>query len=63
MARENRFYEGYVRHLPRVPLDAPFEAGRVYHLVHFHDEHCSFYSGKQCNCSPVIERRVEPRRS
>jgi hypothetical protein len=28
-ARENKFYTGYVKHLSRVPLDAPLERGRL----------------------------------
>jgi len=63
MARENRFYESYVQHLPSVPHDAPLEPGRVYHTIFFHDRWCSIYSNQECNCSPFVERRVEPRRS
>ena len=63
MTRHNRFYETYVRHLPRVALDAPREAGRVYHLVVHHDEWCDFYSGKPCNCQRIISQHVEPSRS
>jgi hypothetical protein len=63
MARENHFYETDVKHLPRITLDAPYEAGKVYHLVHHHDEGCSFYSGAACNCHPIITRHVEPSRS
>jgi hypothetical protein len=63
MARHNRFYQSYVRHLPRTPLDAPLERGRVYHLVMQHDAWCDFYSSKTCNCDPIISRHVEPRTS
>jgi hypothetical protein len=35
----------------------------VNHLVVFHDEWCAFYDDKECNCSPVYSRHVEPRRS
>jgi hypothetical protein len=63
MARHNQLYETYVRHLPRVPLDAPLERGRVYHMVYFHDEQCAFYSGKSCNCQPTVSRHAEPERS
>jgi hypothetical protein len=52
-----------VQHLPRVPLDAPLERGRVYHVVMAHDAWCAIYSGKECNCSPIISRHAEPRRS
>ena len=33
IARENRFYRDYVRHLPRIPINAPYERGRLYHTV------------------------------
>jgi hypothetical protein len=62
-AHHDRFYRAYIRHLPRVPLDAPFEPGTVHHVVVFHDSWCAFYAGKACNCSSVIRRYVEPRRS
>jgi hypothetical protein len=62
-ARHTTFYQKYVRHLPRVALGAPLEAGKVYHLVTFHDEWCAFYSGRGCNCNPVFSRHVEPERS
>jgi hypothetical protein len=52
MTRHNKFYQTYVRHLPRIPLDAPLDRGRVYHLVVQHDEWCQF-----------VSRYVEPRRS
>jgi Fe-S-cluster containining protein len=63
MDRENKFYEGYVRGLPRVPLDAPLERGRVYHLVVQHDSWCAFYDGQECNCDPIITKHEEPIRS
>lgn len=31
MRGHNAFYTDYVAHLPRIPLDAPLEPGRVYH--------------------------------
>jgi hypothetical protein len=65
-ARGNNFYERYVRHLPQVPLDAPLERGRVYHVTFFHDERCQIYETNNpadCNCNPTVERRIEPRRS
>jgi hypothetical protein len=61
--RENKFYSGYVAHLPRVPIDGPLEPGRVYHMVFHHDEWCAFYDGRPCNCNPIITRHIEPRRS
>jgi hypothetical protein len=62
-AHENRFYETYIRHLPSLPANAPFKPGEVHHIVYFHDGWCCIYSGGACNCSPIIERRIEPRRS
>jgi Fe-S-cluster containining protein len=63
LAQHNKFYSGYVAHLPRVPLDEPLERGRVYHLVFHHDSWCAFYDDKPCNCNPIITRHAEPRRS
>jgi len=63
MAGENDFYTGYVKHLPSIPIDAPLERGRVYHTVVQHDEWCTFYDNKECNCNPIISRHVEPERS
>lgn len=60
---QNKFYDGYIRHLPSVPLEAPLERGRVYHMVVFHDDWCAFYGGGGCNCDPIITKHVEPRRS
>jgi hypothetical protein len=63
IAHHNKFYRNYVRHLPRLPIDAPLERGRVYHMVFHHDEWCAFYSGAPCNCNPIISRHAEPVRS
>jgi hypothetical protein len=51
-AKHNNLYEQYIRHLPKVPGDAPAEPGRVYHLVIHHDERCRFYENEnilECN--------------
>jgi hypothetical protein len=51
------------RHLPfleRVPL-GKLERGRVYHTVYRHDDWCGYFKGDECNCSPTIERFVEPK--
>jgi hypothetical protein len=61
--RHNRFYRNYIQHVPTVPADAPFERGKVYHLVINHDEWCSYYDNGVCNCSPAISRHIEPERS
>lgn len=63
IARENRFYHDYIRHLPRIPINAPYERGRLYHTVSFHDDWCAIYSGGACNCNPNIVRHIEPQRS
>ena len=66
--RHDRFYNDYIRHLPRVPLDAPLAPGQVYHLVFAHDDDCGIYNKSNgtlddCTCSPIVSRHVEPRRS
>jgi hypothetical protein len=56
-------YERYIKYLPQEPIDAPFEPGAVYHLVHFHDDDCRFYDTENpadCNCNPALARHVEP---
>lgn len=67
MARENKFVDEYVSHLPQVPVDAPLERGRLYHTVMHHDAWCKIYDGdggiESCNCNPLITRYIEPRRS
>ena len=63
MERESKFYRSYVQHLPEVPVDAPFERGRLHHLVVHHDQWCNFYDDGPCNCNPFMTRRAEPRRS
>jgi hypothetical protein len=40
----NPVIEDYVRHLPRVPLNAPFEPGRFYHVCVLHDDWCNRFS-------------------
>jgi hypothetical protein len=65
-AKHDTFYQEHIRHLPQVPLDAPFERGRVYHTCVHHDAWCRFYDTENpgdCNCEPEITRHVEPRRS
>jgi hypothetical protein len=66
--RHNSFVANYVSHLPEIPLNAPFEPGRVYHCAYFHDECCAIYdkdhgSLADCNCTPIVRRYIEPRRS
>jgi hypothetical protein len=64
--RQQTLYEEYIRHLPQMPLDAPTEGGRVYHLVYQHDDWCRMYDTDDpgdCNCNPIVTRHAEPRRS
>ena len=63
--KHDQLYHAHIRHLPTLPLDAPFGPG-VHHVCIHHDPHCRFYETERlddCNCRPVITRHVEPRRS
>ena len=62
MARENKFVDEYVHHLPEVGPDV-IEKGGVTHMVCYHDEWCRIYDGKECNCEPQIRFFAEPNRS
>ena len=65
--RHDTLFTAYIRHLPQVPLDAPLEPGRVYHVCFHHDPDCGFYLHQRledCTCSKlVVTRHVEPRRA
>jgi len=64
--RHNTFFRDYIRHLPEIAVDAPYERGRVYHTVFFHDDHCPFYASNDladCTCNVIVRRYVEPGRS
>lgn len=61
--KHDTFYEGYIKHLPQIPLDAPFERGRVYHTCFHHDHWCRFYENENladCTCNVFVTRHVEP---
>ena len=63
-AKHSGFYEGYVRHLPEVPVDAPLGPGGFYHLVIQHDDWCRFYETENfadCNCKPIVSRHIDPK--
>jgi hypothetical protein len=64
--RAAKMSETYFRsHLPfleRAPL-GQLERGRVYHTIFRHDDWCGYFKGDECNCSPTIERLVEPRKA
>jgi hypothetical protein len=66
VATGDTLYERYIRHLPRVPIDAPMERGRVHHLCFLHDDRCQFFvTGRpaDCDCDVIVRRHVEPMRS
>jgi hypothetical protein len=66
MERHNRFVDEYVRHLPEISLDALGDAlGKpgITHIVYYHDNGCSIYDGKDCNCKPDVQFFAEPQRS
>jgi hypothetical protein len=62
MARQNRFVESYVHHLPEVGPEVLGKPG-VSHMVCHHDERCPIYDGAACNCGPLIRFFAEPQRS
>ena len=55
-------YSAYIRHLPRVPLDAPL-APYVNYIVRGHQPRCEWFTGGPCSCAPRLRRHVEPVRS
>jgi hypothetical protein len=65
-AEHTALWRSYLRHLPRVPLDAPVAPGTVTHLALLHDSWCrSWATGvfADCNCNLELARYVEPVRS
>jgi hypothetical protein len=64
-ARHHKIYHRYLKHLPEIPLDAPSEPGRIYHLVQLHRRWCGYfkrYRSADCDCWPIYRRFVEPSR-
>ena len=64
--QHTKFFDSYVRHLVRVPLDAPFEGGGPHYIARLHDRWCRyFFTGNavDCNCCPTFVRYQEPKRS
>ena len=64
--KHEAYYATYVKHLPRMAIDAPLEPGRIHHIVCSHDDWCRFYDTNNladCNCNAVITRHIEPVRS
>lgn len=59
-ARQARLYPDYVRHLPRVPLDAPLDQSQVYFLVRGHEKGCAWFAGERCSCVPRLRLHVNP---
>jgi hypothetical protein len=62
MAKQNGFVNDYVHHLPEVGPEVLSQPG-VSHMVCYHDERCTIYDGKACNCDPQIRFFAEPQRS
>ncbi len=62
MSRQNQFFDTYVRHLPEAGPDIIGKPG-ISHVVCIHDDACTIYDGKGCNCSPQIRFYAEPARS
>ncbi len=60
MAREKKFVEDYVKHLP---ASTDINAPGVHHMVFYHDTWCNIYRGGSCNCEPDIKLFTEPKRS
>ena len=61
MAKQNKFFTEYVQHLPEVGPETIGKPGRVCHMVCFHDEDCTIYDGKGCNCD--VKFFAEPERN
>jgi hypothetical protein len=63
-ARHDKFYEGYLKHLPQIPADAPLERGQITHTIFAHDIYDKLNGGlADCTCNPTVTRYLEPRRS
>jgi len=63
MAKQNKFFTEYVQHLPEVGPETIGKPGRVCHMVCYHDEDCTIYDGKGCNCDPDVKFFAEPERN
>jgi hypothetical protein len=61
-ARQNKFVDEYVRHLPEVGPEVLGQPG-VTHVVFYHDDWCRIYDGSACNCEPGVRYFAEPKRS
>ena len=61
IARQDKFFNDYVRHSPEVGPEVLGKPG-IRHLVCQHDEWCRIYDGRQCNCDPEIRVFAEPQR-
>jgi hypothetical protein len=65
-AKHNKFFDSYIKHLPRIPEDEPLKPGNVYHLVFHHDDWCRFYQTENpadYNCDVTTSRYLEPLRT
>jgi hypothetical protein len=63
MAKQNKFVTDYVQHLPEVGPETIRKPGRVCHMVCYHDDDCTIYDGKGCNCDPDVKFFAEPERN
>jgi len=61
-ARQNRFYNDYIRHLPEVSPQVLGKPG-VTHMVFYHDQGCRIYGCEGCDCDPDVRLFAEPKRS
>jgi len=61
-ARQNGFFEDYVRHLPEVGPGFLGQPG-ITHMVCFHDDWCRIYDGEGCNCEPDVKFYAELQRT
>jgi hypothetical protein len=59
MARQDKIFDQYVRHLPEVGPEVLGRPG-VHHVVFHHDGDCRIYDGAACSCEPEVRFFAEP---
>ena len=62
IARQNKFVNDYVHHLPETGPENLGKPG-ITHMVCYHDEQCTIYDGAACNCNPSVRFFAEPKRA
>jgi hypothetical protein len=62
LAREKRWVDSYVHHLPELRAQ-DLVRGCRYHVVSYHDQKCWLYRGGRCSCRPMVRFFAEPTRS